>query len=290
MKNLILILAAFGLLACEKTIEFELPIEEPQLAVTAKIIASDSIQAVVSISTPALSGNPSFANDALVLLYEDGIKVDSLSLFTGSSVIGGQEVPLYTARYPFVNGKTYKLKVSKTNYASVEGACIVPEKPIVEIAEYFTTSKKIKGRINDRPGKGDIYKIEVQMKNDFFARGFTSTDLTLEFYEGYGDFIDIDAEGTYGTRAYVRDELFDGKTRSFELNYADFDGGPTTDTLFLKITAVSMDQFEFERTVDLGAFSGENPFSEPLTIYSNMSNGKGNFGAVNTVLTALEKK
>ncbi len=291
MKNLILILAAFSLLACEKTIEFDLPTEDPQLAVTSKIVASDSIHAIVSISSPALSGNPKIANDATVLLMENGQTVATLTINPNSSVIGGQNVYLYTAQYPFVLGKTYTLKVSKTNYETVEGSCIVPRAPIVETAEYFAATKKIKGSIVDRPGKGHIYKIEVQMKNDFYGRGFSSTDLTMEFYEGFSEFIEVDNEGTYGTRAFLRDELFDGKTRNFELNYHDFNGGGTGgDSLFLKITAVSLDQYEFEKTVDLGAFSGENPFSEPLSIYSNMSNGKGNFGAVNSVFKGLEKK
>lgn len=291
MKKLILILVGFSLLACEKTIEFDLPVEDPQLAVTAKIVAGDSIHAVVSISTPALSGTPKFANDAVVLLFEDGIKVDSLTLSSNSRIFGNavNPVPVYTAQYPFVNGKTYTLKVSKTSYDQVKGSCIVPPKPVVVTGKYFQETKKITGSINDRPGKGDIYKIEVQLKNDNYARGFTSTDLTMEFYEGYSDFLEIDSEGTYGTRAFIRDELFDGGTRNFQINYYDFDGGGSSnDSLFLKITAVSLDQYEFERTLDLGAFSGENPFSEPLSIYSNMSNGKGNFGAENTTFKGLE--
>lgn len=291
MKNLILILAAFSLLACEKTIEFDLPVEEPQLAVTSKIVAGDSIHAVVSISTPALSGSPTFANDAVILLFENGIQVDSLTLLSGSTIIGGSSVPVFSARYPFVYGKTYTLKVSKSNYASVEGSCIVPQKPLVTKGEYIVATKKIRGSISDRAGKGDIYKIEVQFKDDEYSRGFASTDFTMEFYEGYDEFLEIDGEGTYGTRAFIRDELFDGGSKSFELTYYDFDGGGvSTDSLFLKITAVSLDQYNFERTLDLGAFGGENPFSEPLSVHSNMSNGKGNFGAENTVFKGLERK
>lgn len=290
MKKIIFALVAFSLMACEKTIDFELPVEEPQLAVSSKIIASDSIYAAVSISSPALSGSPRFADDATVVLYEDGVVIDTLDV--NNNVINGNNVPLYTASYPFVNERTYTLKVSKANFESVQGSCIVPSPAVMDKAEYFSETRVIKATIDDQPGKGDIYKIEITLKGDQYSRGFTSNDLTMEFYEGYSDFLDLDTEGSYGTRAYIRDELFDGGQRDFELTYYDFDGGggQNFDTLFLKITTLSIDQYEFEKTLDLGAFGGESPFAEPITIYSNMSNGKGNFGAENGILQPLERK
>tara|TARA_R110002096_G_scaffold132768_3_gene283309 strand:- start:100579 stop:101478 length:900 start_codon:yes stop_codon:yes gene_type:complete len=291
MKNLILFLSAFSLFACEKTIDFDLPTEKAQLAVSSQIIDGDSIYATVSISSAALSGNPSFSDKARILLFENDVLVDSLTLSPGGVGIIGSNVPVYTSSYSCTPGRKYTIKVSQANFETVEGSCIMPETPSVSNGEYISANYTIKGSISDPSGLGDIYKIQLKRGQFKEHESFFIKDLTIENYQGYSEFFEDETEGTFATRAYIRDELFDGSIRDFELNYSEWNGANLgTDSLFLKISALSTDQYEFEKDLDISEYAEAGPFSEPVPISSNMSNQKGNFGASNSIYLALEKK
>lgn len=279
MKKIFLLpILALSLIACEKTITFDLPTEDPQLALTSRIVAKDSVVAVVSISSPALRPKLQYSEDAIISLYENGVVVDTLRVLTVNPTWDQTPVYLYSSSYDCEPDKTYKIKAMQSGFDAVEGSVIVPKQPVISNTSFNTGTREIKTTIQDPQGSGDVYRIEIVGAGDNdYPRGFYSKDLSLEFYEYYDEFLDIDGDGKYGSRAYIRDEFFDGAQRKIELTYDNFFGD--NDEIYLKITALSNSQYEFEKSLDLATFGGDGPFSEPLTVYSNMSNLKGNFGA-----------
>lgn len=277
MKNLIFALCIFGLMACEKTIDYDLPTEEPQLAVSSKIVAGDSIHAIVSISSEALNPVTKFSEDATLTLFENGTNVATLTVDNDRQIVDNARVYFFTAKHNFIVGADYKLQATQANYESVVGNTSLPSVPIVENVSYDPTTFKIKANIKDPSASGNIYRIELVGEFSNYALGFSSKDITVEFYEGYSDFLDTDEDGEFGYRAFVRDEFFNGGTKNLELKLQDYFGG--TSKIFLKITAISNSQFEFEKSIDIFNYADIGPFSEPVTIFSNMSNSKGVFGA-----------
>jgi hypothetical protein len=285
MKRIVLSLLFFSLMACEKTITYDLPTEEPQLAVTTRIHARDSIVALVSISSPVLNSKTEISNSATVILYENGGPVTQLSpINTGQSVDG---VPLYVyySSYDCEPGKTYTIRASQSNFESVEGTVAVPLNA-PELSNVSRASggefREITVTITDTPDEENYYRIELQQVGgtggDVYSQGFYTDDQTIEFYDGYDDeFIEDDREGAFGFRGYLRDRFFEGGSKKIVISHWSYIG--ESSPYYLKISSISKSSYDFERTIDLATYSEVSPFSEPVSVISNMSNGKGGITA-----------
>ena len=280
MKKIVLVLLAIGLISCEKVITYDLPTEDPQLAVTTKIFTNDSILALASISSPALTPKTNISGDAKLELYEDGAYLEDMIRRDAGFNIDGSRLYFYTSSYNCKAGKTYKIVASQNGYNTVEGATSVPFAPYITDAKIDVNTREVTATLHDPRGLGDVYKIEIAPNYpDETGQWFFSTDLTMEFFEFADDFLDVDGEGKSGSRAYLRDELFDGKRKKIKLTLPEWNFEPSG-TYYLVISSLSNSQYQFEKNMDILIYSDAGPFSEPISVYSNMSNGKGNIGAI----------
>lgn len=284
MKKLVLGFLFLSLMACEKTITFNLPVEEPQLVVTAKLFALDSVVAVVSISVPSLSAKkPGYSKDAKVLLFEGETMVSELTVIDAGQIWNGERLYYYTSQYDCKPGLTYTIKASQNGYDNVQGSVVIPTAPpvvknLTAVERDPTTDPKtdIEFTIEDNGSEDNFYKIELQCgENDFdeYGDGFFTNDLTIEFYDGYSDFIDIvDGEGEYGLRGYLKDRFFNGSSKKIEISaWLPFEKGDCK----IVVSSITQETYEYERTVSIAISSDNGPFSEPVSIRSNMSNNKG---------------
>lgn len=268
--------------SCTKTLEYDFAGEESQLAVTAKIIGSDQIWAVVSKSTAPLENRSEFSKNAKISLWENEVFKDSLLLNDAPLSHNGNQYWKYTSNYSCIPGRNYQIKVGEDQYETVNGITEMPDPPVLTNLQF--NGDLLSFDILDPPSIGDIYRI--QFLDSDSAKGYMSTsDNTIELYEDFYEFDFLDGGRKYGGIAYLKDLFFNGTKKSILFHSHNYIA--EGDSLAVRISKISDSQYQFQRSLDLH-FNSSDFSSEPITIYSNMSNGKGVFGAENNLLFYLK--
>lgn len=301
----LIILAAW---ACTKTIEFD-DNGVGNLIVLNSIISPDScISGDISQSTSILKGNRTGGFiDGTVELYENGNKV-------------GQMNPLFGKfRFPEIkpiSGNTYRIVVISGG-KQAEAETTIPEKVDLISVDTVSVSNEWGGRflscklkIRDSSGE-DFYRLvlldeSLNMsfnKDDSVKRRYylykslysvNSDDPVFKsVYNNFGsDVIDMGPDNQY---SIFPDDYFQGKeyslqipTLSFNNNYYD-PANPNLDyytkQIYLRrtilIQKLSKGYYNYMKYLNLYNFYHDDPFAEPVPVYSNIENGAGIFGSFN---------
>jgi hypothetical protein len=77
---------------------------------------------------------------------------------------------------------------------------------------------------------------------------------------------------------FFSDAFFDGQTRSFKIHFPSYYLFLSSE-IQLVLVRYSKELFQHERSLRLQSQVGDNPFSEPVRIISNIQNGVGIFGS-----------
>ncbi len=264
--------------SCEKTIDIRLDETAPKLVVEATIengqpplvVLTRSLDFFSKINPDILAG--SFIHGAVVKV-SNGVKTHQLKEY---------EVPLFGAYSYFyysidssslatafegeLNG-SYSLSIVHEGQ-QYNAVTTIPSitRQIDSIwwrpMPYDTSGKKadVMIRATDRPGFGDFVRYFTKRNREPFLPGFASV---------YDDLI-ID-----GTTYEVEVEPGFDRNEGWDQEH-DFERG---DTVTLKLSNIDKATFDFWRTMEYSYSSIGNPFSTPVKVISNISNGAlGYFG------------
>jgi hypothetical protein len=288
------LLATVLLLACEKEVtSIKLPAASSQLVIHSFISPQDTLlnvyvtesrpvtgDRVGSVSTPVV--------DAAVILSdgERTIRMPLTSIFTGSR---GDVYRVRAEAFPVVAGRTYFLEVSTPDGRRATAQCTVPEaratpEVLLDSAvrnDYGREFMQYTGKIRwqDYPGETNFYRVAGEMVSIFMNS--SAPDQSVERRLG------VNWEGNPNA-TFFSDSRLDGA--SFSSPAATFPA-PTfmkSATLFLYLLTTDQAYFEYHRT--LWAGENDNPFSEPVLIYSNIEGGQGIFSAFNRTTLELRLK
>ena len=273
MRIIIILLAVFLLVSCEKEIDLPLEKSEPQLVIEATIengtppivILSKSLSYFKQINSEIISS--SFVHNATVVvsngnrdftLIEDSIKKDNKSIlyFYSTKTLLGE-----------IKGKySLTVKVGNETYTSVT---TIPE--ITRKIDSLWWEKPPFGndtnnailmiKATDRPGLGDCIRYFTSVNRGGFLPGLNSV---------------------------FDDALIDGKTYAVSIDKGvdknfTLEPGENTfkrgDTITIKLCNIDRATFDFWRTFEFNYQGIGNPFSSPTKILSNISgNTLGYFG------------
>ena len=281
MKKLLFLLAAFSFFSCEKDIDIKLDDTTESLVVDGSIesgqpplvILSKSLNYFSKIDADILQN--SFVRNAEVYI-SDGVKrhrlkEDSIVNTTGnviyyysndpanpSTAIIGTFNTSYTLEIN-AEGKQYK---ASTTIPSISRRIDSLWWEAVQITKPEDSNLvKMIIRATDQPGLGD------------YIRYFTKTNQE-PFYPGFNSVFDDQViDGTTYTFPVDR-----GVNKNFEIKEDDvfFSRG---DTVILKLSDIDRVNFDFWRTFEFSFQSIGNPFSSPVKVLGNISNGAlGYFG------------
>ena len=273
MKNIYRIisgLVALTAISCEELVEsVDLPQVEPVLVVQSFISPQDSFILVsVSESMPVLGTVSSFEqvnyiDDATVTIY-DGEGHSKVVPFSGIS--GKYALP--ATMFEVVAGQTYYLEVTDKQGRQVKSHCTVPA--------YANETLAITGF--DTVGDGDFKDIYVKYQ-------FTDTPGDQNYYRVAVNGTAIDESGTglitfpisdyYEGQIYITDKNQDGKTFLFRQHiYEDY-------LVSVTFLLLHTDRHYYDYHKSVSGFIGDDPFSEPVLIYTNIEGGLGVFAAYN---------
>jgi len=310
-KYILFILMIVSILACDKTLDFDDEGLANKLVFNGIIQTGDSFNASLSRSSSILSetrfGSQPIPANGTIQLFENGTLLSTVSSPFGQFAL--------TDIKPKA-GANYRIVVNTEN-EMIEAQTTIPNK--VEVISVDTTSVKsnnliftiINLRIKDPEGD-DYYRIVYMRETISYVQdnkgvrkyyksysqsGIASDDPVFKsVYNNFGDEIIDGPENEY---SIFPDTYFNGKEYSMKLSYyenpSSYSGGGYGYSYLsgvygakqiyerneIHVQKLSKDLYNYLKYLKLYNFYHDNPFAEPVPIYSNIKNGIGIFAGFN---------
>jgi hypothetical protein len=324
-KYILFILMIVSILACTKTLDFDDEGLANKLVFNGIIQTGDSFNANLSRSSSILSetgfGIPPMPAEGTIQLFEN-----ETLLSTTSSSFGKFSLTNIKPKA----GANYRIVVNTEN-DMIEAQTTIPEKVAVLSIDTATVSldtysKKLAVRLKIKDSQGDDYYRIVYMKEtisyiddnkggrkyykNYTQSGIRSDDPVFKsVYNNFGDEIIDGPENEYGI---FPDNYFNGKEYVLKFsiyqdsysygNNPSYGGYGDPSVVYgasrqiyerneIHIQKLSKDLYNYLKYLKLYNFYHDNPFAEPVPVYSNIKNGIGIFAGFNDeVKLEYEKK
>jgi hypothetical protein len=307
MKNYIVIsLLLLVIVSCTKTIEFDDEGFANQLVVTSIISPGNHFQAYLTQSNSILEDQkPNPRAEGSLELYENGILIKEFSTQLGA---------FSDSLVDFKTGKTYRIVVNsrgkklETETTIPEAAVLVSADTVSVKNEYGQREFIFKLTIKDVPGE-DYYRIVV-MKESLTASDYITQEnqkktayyldraqyslqsddpVFKSVYNNFGD--DLINYGPNNDYFIFPDDYFQGKDYTLQFRTAQYGyfyyGYPYSgnrviyDRYTIHLQHLSKDFYQYLKYLKLYEHYRDNPFAEPVPVYSNVKNGAGIFAGFN---------
>ncbi|MCB0703956.1 MAG: DUF4249 domain-containing protein [Saprospiraceae bacterium] len=297
MKQLLFIFfALFAFAGCngdffDSEIELPTPEHDPVLAISGFITSTDQDFIAVKVTrTYGLFEERPYDDrifDATVELFED----DNL-LYTFDT-IDFQEANYYQLlQEPFGGfGKNYELRVSHPDLgtATAKQTMLQPV-PLSEITfnpiasnDFSGTDGEFKIVLNDPPNEENFYELVAQKVCTYTYIDYYGNEITEEYPETI--YFDMDMTSNPNiTQGYnyeailLSDKNFDGQTFTFRPKFYTCGGHLDQETTFTVYwRTVTKDYFNYSKSLFDTEMAQNNPFAEPVSLYTNVDGGVGGF-------------
>jgi hypothetical protein len=262
-----------SLSACEKDIDIKLNETEPKLVVDGQIEAGQSPRIVLTqsldyfgIIDPSILRS-SFVREADLTILSDG---QTFTLVEDSLAVGANK--LYYFTLPSLKGqvnKSYTLTI-RTGGETYTATTTIPALNR-RIDSVWSEPAKVDGdsvsyarlmmKVTDAPGLGDYIRYFTRRNNEPFYPGFNSV-FDDQVVDGKTYTVNI-------PRGVNKNEPLEEKDLFFKKG----------DVVILKLSQIDKTTYDFWRTFEFNFQSIGNPFSSPIKVLGNVSNGAlGYFG------------
>jgi hypothetical protein len=318
MKKIIYLSALIlTFVSCNKTLDFDDEGYANQIVVNSTISTNSYFVSYINKSRSILTKNQSATSvEGSMELFEDGILIRQFPTQVGAFAA--------TDILPKA-GKTYRMVVT-TEGKKLEAETMIPNK--VEVLSVDTASVKtnnnlrniiINLRIKD-PAGDDFYRI-VYMREAIsslqdnkgvrkYYKSYSQYGIATDdpvFKSVYNNFGDEIIDGPNNEYYIFPDDYFNGKEYSIKFRtnpgnnniYYSGYGGPygygVSKLIYerneIHVQKLSKDLYNYLKYLKLYNFYHDNPFAEPVPVYSNVKNGIGIFAGYNDeVKFEYEKK
>lgn len=296
-KLIIIFFLAFIFTSCEKEIKFKQKDVEPKIVINA-LLNTDSAWVInVSHSLNILDKNkPKELPDANVVLKDmEGNILEVLNHSAdGNFISANNSKPIF--------GKSYQLEVTHKNYKTIEANTVIPTPVFFEIIDTTKVvfkseeSMRVRIRFTDPAAEANYYFIKamVEYKSYLFDEFGNIVDSMYNNYpEQIGssnlNFENLDENNSKSSELYLKDNLINGKTVEIDLymNYFLFQLNEFSN-ISLVLASAGKDFYLHKISKNKHDNIQDNPFAEPVIIYSNIKNGIGIFAGYS--YTALPLK
>ncbi len=280
------------LAACEKeVVGIRLPESDAKLVVQCFISPQDhSLTASVSRSLPLLgpvNRADTLVQDATITL-SDGIRSAQFS-YDDSNFVYTLRDRAYSEPFNIVPGKRYSLSVTTPRGEGVTAVCTVPAALPASVAvfpdsawdaSYNRYYYRMRIIWPDLPNQVNYYRVDGQ------------ADVTIEQTAEGDPRAGILAPAKWEASAFIRDEGRDGALLVSPwgncFNYYD---KPTLRCLlYASVLHTDEHYYRYHHSLHRARQSRNNPFAEPVPVYSNIAGGLGIFAAFTQTTTVVQVK
>jgi hypothetical protein len=264
MKNIFFIIVIALFTACDRQVIIDLGTPPRRLVMSSTLDADSLIQVHVNRSVSSLDKNgPIAVTTAKVELFENDILLETLNAGNAGN---------YKFSHKPQAGKTYRINCSYENYESITAQTVLPY-PVEIVSATIDTNGistqygetvNLKLSINDPAGQSNYYLIKLMYRdvfNDYnYSVYMTSAD---PLFNQTDEFI-------------IDDITFNGKQRtfSFSMYKPQFQYQPIENYVF-ELHHLNYDAYQFVVTFNRYLNNYNNPFAEPIQVYSNVSSKMG---------------
>ncbi len=184
----------------------------------------------------------------------------------------------------------YAIEVQKTGFDTVRGECVVPKRPVtrVRVAKQGETESSKQFRVTlqlDDPPGAHVYRMGLFLflepdsrQNDtpWAAKFFSSSNTALRADPADVGGQPLETNPVEFDVVYFSDDTMEAQTGEFVLNVEL----RSSNSLEVSLVVTSMDSayFEYHKSLSLQRRNLEDPFAEPVTVFSNVENGLGVVG------------
>lgn len=264
---------------CTKPIEIDLPNIPPKLTVNSFVGLNDSVFVYINLSQSKSSGDN----------LDTGFVVLDTAIVTMTDALGNTiefeednwELGKYKAFQLVQNQGVIEIEVETQDYGTATATAMIPSKTVIDTVFYEDSVSifndehygEIRLNFQDNPNEVNYYAVELleywDSRASWEIRSPSSrTSDNLILFNHFG-------------KVFFNDETINGQNFTLNLAYDSYSlNNWKIQNTPLKIVLYTIDFPYFEYTKDLNkAFqTQDNPFSEPVIIYSNIENGVGIFG------------
>jgi len=306
-----LLLLAITFSGCKKYLEFEGEDLEPRLVLNGLAMADSVVTVHLSNSRGVIDPSPiRRVTNATVNVYDgQGDLIEQL-VHQGDGRYRGQVA--------LTAGTVVSVQASADGFGSLGAQDLVPS--AVPIEQWDTTSVIVPGggggfefpalelafTVTDPSDQVNFYMLEgyiVQADSiiydwdpitgepiidtvpanvpQVYPVGFSSTDQVLV---ASGD-AEVGDTRVYFTRAVLRDELFNGTRRTFNIR---LDNTIRPGKLDLRWVSITNATYLYYRTLERYQYANEDPFAEPVQVYTNIEGGLGIWGGANIARVLID--
>lgn len=309
MKNIGFYLLTIAILvsSCEKTVSVVIPQKDPKLVINSWMGVGEIFTVGVSKSRNILQPLTSSSSleetysvkNAIPVLYEDGTAIDTLVFQPAEYVyksVHNKKVAL---------GKTYSVKVTAGGYSEAEAMALVPsQSQIAEVKRIKNAKTSSSGafmdeltiKLNDPAAEKNFYLIQVYGpaygSNVYTLGCVNTTDKDLEATGADAD--PTSTDNCYdGGKLLMKDVNFNGGQKvlklyvesSMVMDYRDMFGRVYRP--FIKVHRITEEYFKYLKSFDAYYNGSDNPFAEPVNVYTNVKNGFGIFSTYTSAVDTL---
>ena len=311
MKNLNLlfltsIICFYSCGELETVIDINIPTHEPVLVLNGRLDTDTNVQVLVSSSVGAFdNSNPSMVNDANVILFENNIEVETLTLDTDNTyemyLNDGNwrtntyiDMNYYVSNYVPKKDKTYKIEVTHPNFNDINASTYIPDDILIYNLVIDSTSN------NDKINFEFSFDDDANIVNYYSVSLIVSCSKVFEDEYGYfdswnyGGNVEMNSndpsfptnsfdalEGGYsfqGERAVFNDALFNGQEKriSVDVLTEEFKYSQC-DTIKFIFSTFSDDSYRYYNSLSEQRESGELDIfgGEVVPVFTNVNNGLG---------------
>lgn len=270
------------LVSCTKVIDISIPEQERKIVVNGLISPGEPVLINLSRSLSVLEDDKLNAlAGADARLFRDDVLIGTMQYESG----GNYSLPGFSAEI----GQTYRLQVDYEGLKSVEAvATIPPPVPIISVdtatltGDWGGTEMRLSVKFRDPAGVHNIYGfgVDVRYKEfDYRTNSYTGNYIVFPAYieENSGQFVQ-DEFVHFGGKLYVEDLIFDGLTQTVEFGFIE-NLFYESDTVWINVKMEQPDPSFYLYAKSNEAYQGahDNPFSEPVQVYTNIKGGYGIF-------------
>jgi hypothetical protein len=286
--------------ACEGDIDIELPPYPSQLVVHGYVSTGEFFKIAVgrTMSSTGIvtQSADSYITDALVILYEDGVKKDTMAYDSATQRYISTKVMAEA-------GKTYKVTVAASGFMAVDATAIAPSFVNTEQVKFQRNARvssdgtvldDITFRFHDPAIEQNYYFVEVNRPSPFASYNrfciYTYEPSIVQSQAGFDPF--QAGSCINNDEILFTDHNFNGLDKEITISgnsfsLTDVEYNNRIYRPYLKKYNVSADFFRYVKDgISLGLVD-ENPFVQPLTVSSNVHNGYGLFTVFSVVTDTL---
>ena len=305
MKKIFIIPVLFTiiLLSCEKNFNVEIPVQEPKIVIGFTQQTGEPLSAKISksqgILVPPDPANPNASfrvTQAQVLVYENNIFLDSLTY----SATDKSYITLNNKQ--FTAGNNYRVTALAPGLNRAEAFITAPRNiAINSISRVRNARNSSSGdplddltiSFNDAGNETNYYLIRV-LKPNFYSPPVSYTDVAciytsdVDIEKNTADDDPFDPDNCispYNNSVLMRDNNFNGRTKQIKISVYSSELTPGNEPVtgrewkpVFELWHISEPEYKYKKSRQAYESAIDNPFAEPVQIYSNILNGYGIFG------------